>query len=317
MSIHDAVTAGDIAQVTRLIDGDLRQIHAKGMDGCTPLHFARSPEMARLLLDRGANIDARDDDHNSTPAQWRIGDSPAVARFLLDNGAQPDIFLAAALGDHALAGRLIEANPACLAQRIGRLPDFPPIGFQGRGGTILQWSLAFNSYPHQIAVQKGHANLFEFLYERSDVQTRLLVDCLLARRPQAEALAAAHPEIVPNLANAERELVARYCWETNTNLEAVRLMLDVGFPVAHPERSHGYTPLHNAAWSGSADLVDLLIARGHPVDIRDPRFNATPLGYAVHDCLVAKRHPEGQFKRVIQSLLAAGSPPDPRMNEIL
>jgi hypothetical protein len=32
-------------------------------------------------------------------------------------------------------------------------------------------------------------------------------------------------------------------------------MLDLGFPVAHPERSHGYTPLHNAAWAGSGDLV--------------------------------------------------------------
>ena len=76
----------------------------------------------------------------------------------------------------------------------------------------------------------------------------------------------------------DRELVAKYCWETNTNYAAVKLMLDLGFPVAHPERSHGYTPLHNAAWAGSGDLVELLIARGHPVDIRDPGFDATPLG---------------------------------------
>jgi ankyrin repeat protein len=78
--------------------------------------------------------------------------------------------------------------------------------------------------------------------------------------------------------------------------------------VAHPERSHGYTPLHNAAWAGSGDLVDLLIARGHPVDTRDPGFDATPLGYALHDCLVAKRHPEGEFGRVVKALLQAGCP---------
>ena len=106
----------------------------------------------------------------------------------------------------------------------------------------------------------------------------------------------------------DRELVARYCWETNTNYAAVKLMLDLGFPVAHPERSHGYTPLHNAAWAGSGDLVELLIARGHPVDIRDPAYNATPLGYALYDCLVAKRHPEGEFARVVKALLEAGSP---------
>jgi ankyrin repeat protein len=88
-------------------------------------------------------------------------------------------------------------------------------------------------------------------------------------------------------------------------------MLDVGFPAAHPERSHGYTPLHNAAWSGTGDLVDLLIARGHPVDIVDPTYNATPLGFAIHDCVVEKRHPEGEFGRVVKSLLDAGSPWEP------
>jgi hypothetical protein len=54
--------------------------------------------------------------------------------------------------------------------------------------------------------------------------------------------------------------------------------------------------------------VDFLITRGHPVDIRDPRHNATPPGNALHDCLVEKRHPEGDFARVVKALLDAGSP---------
>ncbi len=62
------------------------------------------------------------------------------------------------------------------------------------------------------------------------------------------------------------------------------------------------------ATAGSGDLVELLIARGHPVDIRDPAYDATPLGYALYDCLVEKRHPEGQFARVAKALLEAGSP---------
>jgi YD repeat-containing protein len=88
----------------------------------------------------------------------------------------------------------------------------------------------------------------------------------------------------------------------------VELMLDLGFPVAHPEHSHGYTPLHNAAWAGSGNLVELLISRGHPVDVRDPAHNATPLGYALYDCLVEKRHPEGEFARVVKALVKAGRP---------
>jgi hypothetical protein len=69
-----------------------------------------------------------------------------------------------------------------------------------------------------------------------------------------------------------------------------------------------YTPLHNAARAASGDLVELLIARGHPVDIRDPGYGATPLEWALHDCLVEKRHPQGEFARVVGALLAAGSP---------
>ena len=54
--------------------------------------------------------------------------------------------------------------------------------------------------------------------------------------------------------------------------------------------------------------MELLIARGHPVDIRDPGQDATPLGWALYDCLVEKRHPEGEFARVVKALAEAGSP---------
>jgi len=308
LSVHAAAGFGFTDRLADLLRTDPSQAHAKAGDGCTPLHFARDAGTAKLLLDHGADINARDDDHNSTPAQWRIGKAPEVARYLLDRGATPDIFLAAALGDRELASKLISENPGCVAHRIGRLPDFPPIGHQGRGGTILQWTLAFNSYPHQIALLKQHPDFFDFLYEKSDPQIRLLVCCVLARRQDAEAIASQHPDIVANLPSLDLELLPRYCWETNTNYEAVRLMLDLGFPIAQTERSHGYSPLHNAAWSGNAALVDLLISRGHPVDLVDPSYNSTPLGYAIHDCIVEKRHPEGDFAHVIESLLKAGSP---------
>lgn len=278
------------------------------MDARTPLHCAGTLAVAAMLLDHGARIDARDEDHNSTPAQWLIGESPEVSRFLLERGAKADIFLAAALGDMALAEKLVGEDRGCLSHRIGKAPEFPPVGYQARGGSIYQWTLGFNSYPHQIALKKGHREMFDFLYAESDISTRLLVNCVLARRAEAEAIAKQHPEIVPALPDADLELVAKYCWETNTNYDAVKLMLDLGFPVAHPEHRHGCTPLHNAAWAGSGDLVELLIARGHPVDVRDPAYDATPLGWALHDCLVEKRHPEGEFARVVKALLEAGCP---------
>jgi ankyrin repeat protein len=310
LTVHAAAGLGLLDCLAEMLAADPSLIDAKGGDGCTPLHFSRDIATAKLLLEQGARVDARDEDHESTPAQWLIGDAPDVARFLLERGAAPDIFLATALGDRALVEELIAADHGCLAQRIGRAPEFPPLGHDGRGGTIYQWTLAFNSYAHQIALLKGHDALFDFLYQNSDTTTRFLVSCVLARRSAAEAIAVQNPGLVASLPGADLELLPRYCWETNENYEAVKLMLDLGFPIAYPEATHGYTALHNAAWSGSGDLVDLLLARGHPTDLVDPRYNSTALGFAIHDCTVEKRHPEGEFGRVVKSLLDAGSPWD-------
>jgi len=321
---HAAAGLGLTDRLRAMLAADPSIVDAKGGDGCTPLHFARDLATARLLLDNGAKVDARDEDHYSTPAQWLIGRAPDVVRLLLDRGATPDIFLAVALGDRNLVERLVAEDPTCVTHRIGRLIHFPPIGHNG-GGTIYQWTLAFNSYSHQVALLKGQPALFNYLYEHSDTATRFLVNCVLARRAEAEAIAAQHPGLVASLPSEDLELLPRYCWETNTNYDAVKLMLDLGFPVTQTERSHGYTPLHNAAWAGSADLVDLLIARGHPVDLRDPGYDATPLGWAIHCCIEAKRHPEGEYGRVAQSLVDAGSPlediryptGDPRIDAVL
>jgi ankyrin repeat protein len=307
LTVHAAAGTGLTDHLARMLDAEPSLIDAKGCDACTPLHFARDVATARLLLDRGARIEARDEDHDSTPVQWLIRDAPDVVRYLLERGATPDIFLAAALGDRELTTQLIDANPRCVSYRIGRAPEFPAPG-SGRGGTIYQWTLAFNSYAHQVALLKGHTDVFDLLWSRSDDTTRLLVACVLGRRADAEAIVARHAGIVAALPPEDHELLPRYCWETNTNYDAVKLMLDLGFPIAQTERSHGYSALHNAAWSGSADLVDLLIARGAPVDMVDPAFGSTPLGFAIYDCVFEKRHPEGEFGRVAKSLIEAGSP---------
>src|SRR5580704_6007934 len=130
-TVHELARAGLTETLAQMLAADPSLVDARGMDARTPLHCAGTVAVAALLLDHSARIDARDEDHESTPAQWRIGESPDVAKFLLERGAKADIFLAAALGDMALAERLVTEDRGCMTHRIGKLPEFPPIGHQG------------------------------------------------------------------------------------------------------------------------------------------------------------------------------------------
>jgi hypothetical protein len=83
LTAHAAVGLRLVDRLADLLAADPSLIDSKGGDGCTPLHFSRDVETAKLLVGRGARVDARDEDQESTPAQWLIGEAPEVARFLL------------------------------------------------------------------------------------------------------------------------------------------------------------------------------------------------------------------------------------------
>ena len=124
---HAAARLGMIDELREMLDADPEVVHARGGDGQTPLHFARTIEIADLLLERGADIDARDVDHESTPAQW-MGHRPEVAAHLVARGADCDPFLAARIGDVARLETLVEQEPDGVRASITRhrFPTTPP-----------------------------------------------------------------------------------------------------------------------------------------------------------------------------------------------
>jgi ankyrin repeat protein len=67
------------------------------------------------------------------------------------------------------------------------------------------------------------------------------------------------------------------------HLEVARLLLDAGEDPDryNPKGNHGHsTPLHQAVWSGHADVVRLLVEHGARLDIKDTIYQGTPLGWA-------------------------------------
>src|SRR5689334_9234545 len=71
--VHEAARAGLAHELSKMLAADASLIDAKGIDARTPLHCAGTVAVAALLLDYGARIDARDEDHDSTPAYGWAG----------------------------------------------------------------------------------------------------------------------------------------------------------------------------------------------------------------------------------------------------
>ena len=209
---HAAAGLDQVEHLRTLINQNPDHLEAKGGDGCTPLHFATRVPVARLLAARGAALDPRDEDHFSTPAQWCLSDAPEVTHFLLDQGARADIFMAAAFGDLVLAQQLIDADPACTTYFIGNNEGpFPGIGFQNRGGHIYQWSLGFNQTPHEVALQRGHRELYQLLLAQTPPKHQLLVACLVGDRDLALRLAAENPDFLTQMEGEDLTLLAKFC----------------------------------------------------------------------------------------------------------
>ena len=98
---------------------DASIVRQRGGDGKTPLHYADDPALMDWLLTRGADLDARDLDHASTPLQWKLGEHKYdVARELIKRGAQVDIFAAALLGDLGLVKTALVEYPHAIRARV-------------------------------------------------------------------------------------------------------------------------------------------------------------------------------------------------------
>ena len=164
-----AARLGWLDELRALVTPTPSLVHARGGDGQQPLHEAKSVAIADFLLDRGADIDTRCIDHHSTPAQYALVDRTDVCRRLLERGATPDIFMAACLGDVALATRLLDADPDCVAARVNE-PGYalvPPLH-------IYCWTLGFGMSPHDVASKFGRGDVHQLLVARSPAPVRFV-----------------------------------------------------------------------------------------------------------------------------------------------
>jgi ankyrin repeat protein len=149
VDIHAAAGLGDLAVVRIIVASDADAVNRRGPDGATPLCFAATAEIAAFLLDRGADMEARDEEHHMTPLGWQAG-NPEVARVLVARGALVnEPFLAAALGDVAAIQRFLDSDPALIHAAT------PDDSYYGPGATLLH-----------VAASNGHREVVSLLLRR-------------------------------------------------------------------------------------------------------------------------------------------------------
>ncbi len=317
-AVPDACAAAQLDRIDLLrtiLRDDPSRVHERGGDGQTPLHFARSREVVDVLLAAGADPDARDVDHRSTPAEWMLGGMGGsrveAARYLVERGATADIFMAAALGLTARVNAMLEADPTLLSLRTGQgdYAEKPPSSYH-----IYQWTLAPNLSPLQVAARFGHMETVKVMEKLATPAERLLLACHFGRGEEARAIIRDNPGIVEGLGPVERRALTDEAWAANA--PAVELLLELGFDPSVPSASGptGGTALHCASWEGAVECVAAILrypAGRALIDARESTYNGTPLSWAGHGS--EHGNPDHDHAGVAKLLIEAGARIDPEM----
>jgi ankyrin repeat protein len=143
-----------------------------------------------------------------------------------------------------------------------------------------------------MAATTGHAHLVDYLVAQGAPPLDLppadafVAAALAADRPRLGRLLADHPGLAGELRTARPALIT---WAAACgNPAAVEILAELGFDVNAkgrtdvPSDQPWQTALHKAAEDGNVELARTLLRLGADPDIRDHRFDSTPLGWARH-----------------------------------
>ena len=286
-------------------------VHARGGNGQTPLHFPSTVEIAEFLLARGAEIDALDLEHESTPAQYMLRveqkrhyprDRQDVARYLVSRGCRTAILMAAALGNMDLVRRHLDADPNCIRTSVS--DKWFPKRDPRSGGTIHMRQLGANCTAHSVARDFGHEDVFELLMQRTPEDLQLALACELGDEDVFRVFLSNHPHAAKTLSEADRRKLPDAAQSNHT--KAVRLMLEAGWPVDTPGEM-GATALHWAGFNANAEMTREILRFYPALESKSREYEGAPLSWAIFGSGNGSRSETGDFIGTVQALVDAGA----------
>lgn len=278
IDVHSAAGLPRMQQLRLLLNSDPSLIQARGGDGKMPLHFAANPEVAAFLLERGAEIDARDMDHFSTPAQWAADHRNDVSRFLVSRGAQPDIFMAVCSGDVNWVREMVEDDSGVLQERIDE-KRFPGPSL-GEFCCIYRYTqgMGANATPLHVAAGRNLPHIARFLLQSG---------------------------MDPDLRGGYDDGTPLHFAAWNGQVEMIDLLLDSGAGIdLNSGDLHRNSPLGWAVVSGAVAAVERLLQRGARVarhHFKDARHGAGG------DFRNYTQAPPEDFRRIHELLMSTGT----------
>jgi len=287
----DAIIVGDAPTLQRLLRDDPNLIRARSMrqHHATLLHYLgangvegfrqRTPEnavqIARMLLEAGADVDA--------PADLYGGGATALG--LVATSLHPKT-----------AGVLHDLIDVLLAH--GARIDAP-----GAGHAALVNSCLAN----------GREDAAQYLARRG-APLDLEGAAGVGRLDLVRSFFSADGSLKNTATTAPMKDGFTWACEYG-HTDVVEYLLDRGIDAGELlPRPHGQTGLHWAAYGAHVDTVKALLRRRAPVNVKDKRFGGTPLDWALHGWNERHTDAEAgdSYHDVVTLLVAAGTPVDPQ-----
>jgi ankyrin repeat protein len=291
-----AAAVGDLDRINALLDqdpGSIRQARANGKRPLsTAIRFGHR-DIARLLLDRGADPgwpELGAECGASLHAAARAGDrelvelllargadpngdcdtggnavfaakTPELRALLTAHGGKPDPYDLVWMDQDDEVIRLVREDPKSAERGCGGV--FTAVCTRGKRELLLRLLDAGIRVPPTVTACRG------YLLENLELLRILLANGMSPDLPNWHEQTFLHHLCLGGRNEAAREAIAR-----------ATILLDAGASISPIEEEYRSTPLGWAARSNMPDMVEFLLARGAPTNVPSEEPWSTPLAWA-------------------------------------